>query len=223
MLYPPLNTPPNMNSKTLGTLAASILAAAFLAISSGSSSAQVLYATQTDWALWTGGSNPGTAGSTGDTDFSTTNGDWSSSPGLTGLAGALTITVTGTYYPTLVSRPGADRLLLSGKTMSVDYTTTGLSGGNYFEVRAVVNTDGIGWTVITPLSTTDMGTYYRNTYLLPTFSTPGTYLDLAVLANTDRTGTFTIDNLTVVPEPATTGLAIAGIAILAWRIRRRRP
>ncbi len=209
-----------MKTNPLRTLAASVLTVALLAISTGSSSAQVLYTTQTDWALWTGGSNPGTAGSAGDTDFSTTNGDWSSSPGLTGLAGGLTITISGTYNPTAVGRPSSDRLFLSGKTITLDYTTSGLVGGTYFQLLAFFNTDGLyGGPAAT--SDVDMGSYRRATYVLPTFANAGSYLEFGVLANTNSTGTFTIDNLTVVPEPATAGLAIAGIALLAWRIRRK--
>lgn len=197
-----------------------------LAALAAHANAAVLFTTQEDFTGWgVGSSNTGTPSALGDTDASTTNGlGNTSSPGAAGTAGALTVTIpSGSTFGGTLS-PGeqgnaAFLAALSGATVTVDYTAT-VAGGNYFQLLVNINSAATGYTTIAPTVTGTQGGPQTATYVMPTFPSTGqSYFQFGFVANTNNTGTVTIDNIQTTPEPASvSALALGGVALL----RRRR-
>jgi len=167
-----------------------------------------LFTTQDDWNQWASASagiglTPGAAG---DTDLTSINGlgNTSAPQQPAAAAGALTVTISsGQNYGSFLS-PGeqANAAFLStlsnAPTLQMDFTyPTG--GGTYFDPQLLLNYSG-HYVAIDPTNVANPGTYYTATYQvpagLPSAPSPSlTYFQLGFIANTDQTGSFTVDNV----------------------------
>jgi hypothetical protein len=196
---------------------------------------QVLFDTQEDFANW-GDNNSGTdftinPAATPDSDGSTINGLGNTvSPGGAGTAGSGQVTwmpAAGTYayfygpgeqgnagfLSAIDPGSGGGNLVAYSGTISVDSTTPPPGSGNYFELGLVLNYSGnFGQFFGTASASPNAAGFY--TYTIPyTISavTGLSYFQPGLIYNSNYTGTpFNIDNIRVVPEPASLGLFALG-------------
>jgi hypothetical protein len=195
------------------------------------SAATVLFTTQEDFAEWTG-NNPGAESAAGDTDALAINGLGNpSAAGGAGTAGGLTISIAGgfnqTYSPGEQGNAAFVALMRElsdtpGSTISLDYVgPTGVT--SYFQPLLHFNYDGF-WGGIAPASTLDNGSFQTALYDISSLTIPATltYFQVGLTSNNgaEEAGkTFTIDNMRVVPEPAS---AMALVSLLGVGLARRR-
>jgi PEP-CTERM motif len=193
-----------------------------------------------------------TTGPAGDSDGSTTNGLGSTAPGVpgaAGTAGALTLVqnVTGFNQANLgdeATNAGFLAALKANNKLTFDYTlpsaiTFGATDGNYFQIIPVFNwTGGYQQLHNDPFFSTANMTAGKHTVTydysafqggLPT--SPPSYFQLFLVLNsggvmadltTPEVGTVYIDNIRLVPEPAS--LLLMGLAVpaLVFVVRSRR-
>jgi hypothetical protein len=181
-----------------------------------------LFTTTDDWSSWSG-SLASAAGPNGDIDGSSTNGagNTTTGPGNTGTPGALTVTIApGQTYDSVFSADehnnGALLSALEGATsIQLDFTMpAGVNGGGifnqlvdgYFEPILVLNYPGV-YDQIAPSNTTVFGDFDLATYTLPAglqAALAGAfYFNIGIIANTNETGIFTLDNMEAVAPAAT--------------------
>lgn len=179
-----------------------------------------LFTSNSDWGQWSAASVGITAaaGASGDTDGNPTTslGNTLYGPGHRDLAGGLTVTIApGPGHQTYGSVVSADEhnnatlltALAAASTLQLDFTYP-VFNGSYFQPLLLLNFDG-HYDQIAPNSVLNNGTYSTALYSLPaglpTDPNSLSYFQIGVIANTDETGAFTIDNMeiiTAVPEPA---------------------
>jgi len=166
-----------------------------------------LFTTQDDWSQWASASaGIGlSAGAAGDTDLTSTNGlGNATAPQQAGSAGGLTVTISGgqTYGSFLSPGEQANAAFLStlsqAPTLQMDFTYPS-GGGTYFDPQLLLNYSG-HYVAIDPTNVANPGAYYTATYQVPaglpsTASPSLTYFQLGFIANTNQTGSFTVDNV----------------------------
>jgi hypothetical protein len=227
-----------------------ILAVVTVCLGCAVASAQVvLYTTQQDFAPATSASGTtitvGPPGVTGDTDGSTINGlGNTSNPGGVGAAGALFLQANTLGYEQVNLGDEAANApflaaLKNNNKLSLDYTlpqtlTTGANG--YFQISLVFNWTGgyqgfnnnafFNGANLTAGSHTVTFDYSSLQAGLP--STQPSYFQLFLIVNSGGSLTPTapvqlyVDNIAVVPEPASATLLGLGIPILVFFVRRAR-
>jgi hypothetical protein len=177
---------------------------------------QSLFTTLDDWSQWSAPAGPLTLtpGAASDIDLTPTNGlGNTSAPQQPGTAGGLGVAIAGTpVYASFLS-PGEQAnapflaALSSAPTVQVDFTLPS-GGGTYFDPQLLLNYTG-NYLPIDPTSVTNPGAYWTATYTLPTNlpaapSAGLSYFQVGFIANTDETGSFTIDNLIAQAPPNVT-------------------
>jgi hypothetical protein len=112
----------------------------------------------------------------------------------------------------------------SSGTLAIDYTTPANNGGNYFQLGVVLNySSNFGqFTGGTPI---DDGNGFSTVDVPYTINTAGSYsyfqFGLIFNSNYDSTAptSFTVDNIRLVPEPASMG-CLGALGVLVLRRRR---
>jgi hypothetical protein len=193
-----------------------------------------LFTTQQDFAGWTGNASIANSVSATDLDGATTNGAINN--GGAGTGGSLgTSWISGTFdyfygpgeqgnAPFLAalgtSNTGAGYTAASG-FLAIDYTKPPPGTGSYFQLGVVLNYDSnFGQTFGTETDNGN-GTYTAVIPYTINATAASTYFQLGLIYNSNyNTNTvFNIDNIRVVPEPASLAvLSLAGCGM----IRRRR-
>lgn len=193
---------------------------------------QVLFTTQSDFSAWGNNSNSAeilAAQAAPDSDGSAINGlGNTAAPGATDIPGSLSVTQTsGTYNYFYGGGEQSNAAFLaalgSSGTLAIDYTTPTNNGGSYFEVGVVLNYAGnfgqfFGGTPV------DDGNGFSTVDVPYTVSTAASYsyfqLGLIFNSNYDTTApaTFTVDNIRLVPEPASI-CCLGGLGVLMLRRR----
>ncbi len=187
-------------------------------------SAEMLFTTQEDFTGWGGTDFIAAPQATQDLDGSLTNGEGNpTDAGGTGTGGSLGVSSSTTfgYLFSQDQQGNADFIaaLGDGGQIAVDHVNP--TGGTYFQLGLVLNYNGhfdqyFGDTV-------DNGDGTSTTIIDFEF-VPGdvaTYLQLGVIFNSDATNSpFTVDNIRIVPEPASVALCAAGGLILLARRRK---
>ena len=214
-----------------GSIFAAALVMGLLVAQATASAATVLFTTQEDFAEWTG-NNPGAESAAGDTDSLAINGLGNpSAAGGAGTAGALTISIAGgfnqTYSPGEQGNAPFIALMRElsdtpGATIALDYVgPPGVT--SYWQPMLHFNYDGF-WGGIAPASTLDNGSFQTALYDISSLTVPAalTYFQIGLTSNNgaeEVSKTFTIDNMRVVPEPAS---ATALMSLLGVGLARRR-
>jgi hypothetical protein len=193
---------------------------------------QTLFTTQSDWASWSSNSTgiSVSAGAAGDSDGNPADGLGDVGAGNRDLSAGLTINVAeGQTFGQAVSPDEHDntaflQALAGASQVEMDFRYPP-SSGSYFQPLLLLNFDN-NYDQIAPSSIVKSGAYYTAFYSLPGDipSNPSalTYFQMGVIANTDDTGSFTIDNIqavAAVPEPA----SIFVVGLWAARLMGVRP
>jgi hypothetical protein len=193
-----------------------------------------LFTTQQDFSGWAGNSSMANFASATDLDGSTTNGAINNGgAGTGGSLGASWISGTynffygpgeqgnATFLSALgTSNTGAGYTAASG-FVAIDYTKPPAGTGNYFSLGVVLNYDSNFGQFSGAETDNGNGTF---TALIPytvNATAASTYFQFGLIYNSnyDTNTVFNIDNIRVVPEPASLAvLSVAGCAIM----RRRR-
>jgi hypothetical protein len=216
-----------------GTFAVALVVVLLVAQATASA-ATVLFTTQEDFAEWTG-NNPGAESAAGDTDALAINGLGNpSAAGGAGTAGALTISIAGgfnqTYSPGEQGNAPFITLMRElsdtpGATISLDYVApSDVTAPSYWQPLLHFNYDGF-WGGIAPASTLDNGSFQTALYDISSLTIPATltYFQIGLTSNNgaaEAGKTFTIDNMQVVPEPASV-MALASLLGVGLARRRR--
>lgn len=190
-------------------------------------SAQTLFTTQEDFTGWSGANLTLTA-DTASLDADATNGlGNTTAAGAAGTSGSLSVTHVSGAYNAFTSPGEQDNVaflaaLGSGGELAVDFTTpTDATGtGNYFGLLLHFNYDGT-WAQISPTTSSTVGNVTTNVYDYTINVTDYSYFQLGLIYNSNFTeGTFTVDNIRIVPEPASLALmACGGLSLLRRRGR----
>ena len=93
----------------------------------------------------------------------------------------------------------------------------------WLQVIPVINSQNGGWTQLATASPVLNGQWQSFSWTYPaTAAAPGNWAELFLISNSSDIRNYNVDNVQlvgIVPEPATAGVALAGLATLA---RRRR-
>jgi hypothetical protein len=230
--------------KTCSGILAGLVAMGAVLASLSSACAQELYTTQEDFTGWSdnsGGTNFTPLVTAFSTDSSTTNGLGNpSNPGGTGTSGSITVTRNapegnfGYFYSQgasstaflaalgTSSNGGAGYTAASG-TIQLDFVPA--TGGTYFGLGIVLNYNSNFGQFFPSGTPVNNGTYYTEdiNYTINS-TTSANYFQLGVIWNSDApTGSsFTLDNIQVVPEPASLVLlGLGGLSLIGVAMRRR--
>lgn len=212
-----------------------------LFFATAASNASVLFTTQNDWAQWTGSAQfTETPVATPDSDGSNLNG-LGNSAGGTGTAGSLQLTwISGSFdyvygpgeqtnqlFLTAVD-PGAvasTSLTSYSGTMTFDITPpSGAPGsGGYYDIGIVLNyTSNFGQFFGTLSATANPNGFYTYTVPYTINAVSGlSYFQLGIIYNSNYTGSFNLDNFTVVPVPEPASICGLGVLSSLLLLRRR--
>jgi hypothetical protein len=202
------------------------------------SAGPVLYTTLNDWNEWNGSGSISKVGSAApDLDGTSINGVGNNTaPGAAGTGGSLAATWSSGAFDyffgdgdqnnaalrtALGTSPSGGYTAAAG-VLAFDYTKPPPGTGNYFQLGIVINADNNFGQFFGTETDNGNGTFTANVPYTITASGASSYLQLGFIYNSNyNTNTpFTIDNLRVVPEPATAGLL--GIALAGLGLRRSR-
>jgi hypothetical protein len=222
-----------------------ILGVGVLSAASLTASAQVLFTTQDDFTPWTG-SGSVAAGAAGDADLSTINGLGNlTAPGGTGTAGALGISGQALGWNPAQSQSEENNAafiaaLWNNNELSLTYTLTAsmtTAPDGYWQLVPVFNNNqgyaqlnnpnffSVANGTLSAGTHTVTYSYTPSSSILPTVAGQDTYFQLLVVKNSGGSlvggdQQWYLDNIQVVPEPAT--FALAGLSAVTLLIFRRR-
>lgn len=230
--------------KFRSVLTSLVIFGAFLAVTNVSI-AQVLFTTQEDFTGWSdnsGGSNFTKTTTAFSTDGSTTNGlGNTTAAGGSGTLGSMTVTRAGAgnygFFYSAGEQDNAGFLAALGtvntgagytasgnKTIEMDFVPA--AGGTYFGLGIVLNYNSNFGQFFAVGSPVDHGTYMTQDIDISINATGSSnYFQFGLIWNSDAPSgsSFIVDNIRVVPEPASLGLlGLGACGLIGMAIRRRR-